>query len=93
MTTRQIFDIAVFEGDGIGPEIMGPCCALLQQACARVSAATDSQILELKLTSLPAGAAAYQSLGQALPDSSVDAARQADAVVREEEDDRRLCAS
>lgn len=81
MTTRQIFDIAVFEGDGIGPEIMGPCCALLQQACARVSAATDSQTLELQLTSLPAGAAAYQSLGKALPDSSVEAARQADAIL------------
>ncbi len=81
MTTRQIFNIAVFEGDGIGPEIMTPCCALLQQACARVSAATSSQMLELKLDPLPAGAAAYQSLGKALPDSSVDAARQAHAIL------------
>ncbi len=81
MQTSQIFTIAVFEGDGIGPEIMGPCCALLQQACARVSAAEGSQTIELKLVPLPAGAAAYQSLGKALPDSSIDAAREADAIL------------
>lgn len=81
MQTNQIFTIAVFEGDGIGPEIMEPCCALLQQACARINAAHDSQTLELKLIPLPAGAAAYQSLGKALPDSSVEAAREADAIL------------
>ncbi len=81
MQINQIFTIAVFEGDGIGPEIMGPCCALLQQACARVSALDDTQTIDLKLVPLPAGAAAYQSLGKALPDSSVDAAREADAIL------------
>lgn len=79
MSTR--FNIAVFEGDGIGPEITQPCCDLMQQACKIVSDANPNQSIELVMNSLPAGAKAYQALGEALPKSSVDAARKADAIL------------
>lgn len=75
------FTIAVFEGDGIGPEITPPCCALMTQACNIVSQAYPDESIELRFTPLPAGAKAYQSLGEALPKSSVEAARKADAIL------------
>ena len=75
------FDIAVFAGDGIGPEVTAPCLELLQAACSKVSASRSDTGIQLVMNNLPAGAAAYQSLGQALPDSSVTAARTADAIL------------
>lgn len=75
------FNIAVFEGDGIGPEITQPCCDLMQQACKIVSVANPNQSIDLVMNSLPAGAKAYLALGEALPKSSVDAARKADAIL------------
>ncbi len=78
MTT---FDIAVFAGDGIGPEVTGPCVELLQAACKKVSALRKDSGVELRMNMLPAGAEAYQTLGQALPDASVTAAREADAIL------------
>ena len=75
------FSIAVFEGDGIGPEITQPCCDLMTQACNYVSAANPTDSIELVMNSLPAGAKAYQTMGEALPKSSVEAARKADAIL------------
>ncbi|NND89301.1 MAG: isocitrate/isopropylmalate dehydrogenase family protein [Granulosicoccus sp.] len=79
MSTDRIFTIAVFEGDGIGPEITAPCCELLQQACHRVS--SGSETVSLLLQPLSAGAATYQATGDALPRASIQAARQADAIL------------
>lgn len=76
-----VFQIAVFEGDGIGPEITEPCCALLQEACRLVTEANPKAGIELQLQPLIAGAAAYLSTGNALPKDSVDAARKADAIL------------
>ena len=81
MQVPQKFNIAVFEGDGIGPEITGPCCELLHQACLRVSERNPTASIELVLHYLPAGASAYKTLGDALPCASVEAARQADAIL------------
>jgi 3-isopropylmalate dehydrogenase len=75
------FNIAVFEGDGIGPEITQPCCELMMQACKIVSDANPDEAIELVMNSLPAGAKAYKAMGEALPKSSVDAARKADAIL------------
>ena len=75
------FTIAVFEGDGIGPEITQPCCDLMTQACKIVSDASPEQSVELLWNPLPAGAKAYQTMGDALPKSSVEAARKADAIL------------
>lgn len=69
------FEIAVFDGDGIGPEIMAPTLELL----GSLSAA--SQDYELQFNSLPAGAALYAATGEALPKSSIDQARAADAIL------------
>lgn len=78
---QSTFSIAVFEGDGIGPEITPPCCDLLQQACRRVTQLDSASGIELTLQMLPAGAVAYRSMGEALPKQSVIAARQADAIL------------
>lgn len=68
-------DIAVFEGDGIGPEIMAPTLDLIERA---LSAQGGRHI---QWTSLPAGASAYKTTGYALPKQSVDTAREADAIL------------
>ncbi|MBB5515092.1 3-isopropylmalate dehydrogenase [Rubricella aquisinus] len=65
--------IAVFDGDGIGPEIMTPTLALLEQV--------TQGIATLDFTHLPAGAGHYRDHGDALPQSSLDAARASDAIL------------
>lgn len=69
------FDIAVFEGDGIGPEIMAPTVAVLQHLAA------GSDAYDLSFTSLPAGAAHYAKTGESLPAVSLDTAGKADAIL------------
>ncbi len=69
------FDIAVFEGDGIGPEIMAPTLRVLNAAAESVDAG------EFSFESVPAGAAHYAETGVALPPDSLTAARRADAVL------------
>ena len=69
--TRAL-SVAVFEGDGIGPEVMAPALALLRRA-----AGPDA----LGFESLPAGAGHYAAHGVSLPDEAVDAARGADAIL------------
>lgn len=81
MSTPTSFAIAVFEGDGIGPEITAPCCDLLVQACAKASEMQPRHACTLDFQYLPAGANTYKETGDALPASSVDAARKADAIL------------
>ena len=69
------FDIAVFSGDGIGPEIMAPTLGILN----RISDAADGY--RLVFTDLPAGAGTYLETGNALPARSLDRAREADAIL------------
>ena len=71
----QTFDIAVFEGDGIGPEIMGPTVELLSNL------AQNSSGYDLRFSVLPAGAAHYAKTGESLPKASLDAAGKADAIL------------
>ncbi len=71
----QEFEVAVFEGDGIGPEITGPTVALLTE----MSNAADSY--SLRFTHAPAGAAHYARYGESLPAESMDAATRADAIL------------
>ncbi|MFK8079712.1 MAG: isocitrate/isopropylmalate dehydrogenase family protein [Granulosicoccus sp.] len=81
MTKSRTFTIAVFEGDGIGPEITAPCCHLLEKACRLANQTYPDQPIELRYDFLPAGAAAYLDCGDALPALSVTAARNADAIL------------
>ncbi|MEX3017575.1 isocitrate/isopropylmalate dehydrogenase family protein [Gymnodinialimonas hymeniacidonis] len=71
----KTFEIAVFQGDGIGPEIMGPTLELLGQM-AQASSAYD-----LSFTDAPAGAAHYAKTGESLPEHSMETARRADAIL------------
>ena len=69
------FDIAVFDGDGIGPEIMNPTISILKALSDR------SNAYDLTFTSLPAGAAHYASTGESLPSESLKKAGNADAIL------------
>ena len=69
------FRIAVLAGDGIGPEVMEPTLAILKMAAGRTGGFT------LSFENLPAGAAHYAATGEALPASSLAAARAADAIL------------
>ncbi|MEM8877564.1 MAG: isocitrate/isopropylmalate family dehydrogenase [Pseudomonadota bacterium] len=69
------FRIAVFDGDGIGPEVMSPTLGLLDQAMQRANAG------KLAYDMLPGGARCYAETGEALPEASIDAARGADAIL------------
>lgn len=64
----------MFDGDGIGPEIMTPTIRLLQSMA-------EAGEYHLVFDHLPAGAAHYAETGDALPRTSLDAARSADAIL------------
>jgi len=72
---RRTFTIAVFEGDGIGPEIMAPTVALLRDL------GRDARSFALAFESVPAGAGHYRETGESLPAASMDTARAADAIL------------
>ncbi|NNL34905.1 MAG: isocitrate/isopropylmalate dehydrogenase family protein [Silicimonas sp.] len=71
----RTFDIAVFHGDGIGPEITGPTLEILGSLSER------SDDYRLDLTDLPAGAGTYRETGTALPGESLERAGAADAIL------------
>lgn len=71
----KTFSIAVFHGDGIGPEIMAPTLEILQ----RISDASTAYTLRFQ--DAPAGAAHYARTGESLPETSMEAARNADAIL------------
>jgi len=68
------FEIAVFNGDGIGPEIMAPTLTLLNKVSEKYS-------FSLNFTHLPAGATHFEKTGVDLPPESVDTARQSHAIL------------
>ncbi len=69
------FQIAVFEGDGIGPEITRPTVNLLRAIAAQHTA------YEFDFRALPAGASHYAKTKESLPAEALDAAAQADAIL------------
>ncbi len=71
----MVYRIAVFEGDGIGPEIMAPTLEVLDTVLAKLGRDL------LDYTMLPAGAAHYKNTGEALPTASIEAARASDAIL------------
>lgn len=72
---KRRFEIAVFEGDGIGPEIMGPTVAILQKL------ADQSPDYDFHFADAPAGAAHYSRTGESLPAASMEIARRSDAIL------------
>ncbi|MFK7836524.1 MAG: isocitrate/isopropylmalate dehydrogenase family protein [Sulfitobacter sp.] len=72
---QKHFEIAVFEGDGIGPEITEPTIRMLSDLSRN---ATD---YHLTFAPAPAGAAHYAQTGHSLPTESLRIARKADAIL------------
>ncbi len=72
---NETFSIAVFHGDGIGPEIMAPTLSILERM------AKSSNSYDLAFTDVPAGAAHYAKSGESLPEASLQIARAADAIL------------
>jgi len=69
------YEIAVFDGDGIGPEITEPTVELLQ----KLTSSTNDY--SLNFTNAPAGAALYAQTGESLPTDSMAVAKRADAIL------------
>ncbi len=69
------FNIAVFNGDGIGPEIMAPTLAILNHL------AKQSANYDLTFSLLPAGAKHYLETRESLPAQSLAGAKAADAIL------------
>ncbi|SFK67336.1 isocitrate/isopropylmalate dehydrogenase family protein [Shimia haliotis] len=69
------YEIAVFAGDGIGPEITDPTVKILNDLSAKSSG------YSLNFTAAPAGAAHYAETGESLPAASMETARNADAIL------------
>ncbi|MEM9212286.1 MAG: isocitrate/isopropylmalate family dehydrogenase [Pseudomonadota bacterium] len=67
--------IAVFEGDGIGPEIMAPTLSVLD------ALSNAASYYSLTFRTVPAGAAHYAETGESLPDTSLAVARESDAIL------------
>jgi len=67
--------IAVFPGDGIGPEVTAPGMALAEAAVA----ACDGEALVWQ--TLAGGADSYRSTGEAMPAASLETAAGADAIL------------
>jgi 3-isopropylmalate dehydrogenase len=69
------FHIAVFAGDGIGPEVISPCLTLLDELASRTGG------FRLRFESFEAGAETYRRTGNALPDGTLRDAESADAIL------------
>ena len=72
---KPTFHIAVIPGDGIGPEVIREAERALRRAALVVGG------FELKLQAYPAGAATYLQTGCALPETTIQGAREADAIL------------
>lgn len=71
----ESFNIAVFNGDGIGPEIMAPTVDILKKL------ATTNGNYGFEFCYAEAGARHYAETGEALPSVSLKMARDADAIL------------
>ncbi len=69
------YQIAVLPGDGIGTEIMSVCIDLLNYLVSKNNG------LALDFAKLPAGAECYRQTNAALPAATLNAARNADAIL------------
>ncbi|MGJ3244187.1 MAG: 3-isopropylmalate dehydrogenase [Opitutales bacterium] len=68
------YRIAVLPGDGIGPEVMQVALQVLEQAAALDGFALETQTADV-------GGIAIDRQGSALPDTSLEACKQADAIL------------
>ena len=71
----KTFRIAVVEGDGIGPEVIASALEVL------AAAETTVRGFALDFRSAPAGAGTYLKQGEALPETTLEICRSADAIL------------
>ena len=71
MNTKKIL---VTPGDGIGPEVTKQAIQVLNNIAPRFG-------LQLELTEKPVGGAAYDLTGTPIPDETLEAAKNSDAVL------------
>ncbi len=69
------YRIAVVAGDGIGPEVIARATDILNQASRSVSG------FSLDFLDAPAGACTYREQGVALPETTLETCRSADAIL------------
>ena len=74
MTTERSINLAVIAGDGIGPEIITEAQRVLQRACELDSILVDSTDYKL-------GAEHWLKTGETLPESTMEALKQHDAIL------------
>ena len=74
MTTERSINLAVIAGDGIGPEIITEAQRVLQRACEFDSIRVDSTDYKL-------GAEHWLKTGETLPESTMEALKQHDAIL------------
>ena len=72
---KKHYEIAVFSGDGIGPEITDPTVKILGLL------ADSAACYGLDFTDTPAGAELYAATGVSFPDESLTVAKRADAIL------------
>ncbi len=70
----QEFNITVLPGDGIGPEVIREAVKILKIVEAKKN-------LKLNLSEAPVGGAGYEAAGHPLPEDTLKAAQEADAVL------------
>ena len=71
---NKTFKFTVLPGDGIGPEVMESALLVLEKAC-------EGKGITLSYTHHDVGGAAIDNHGVALPESTLEASRQADAIL------------
>ncbi len=71
----KTLNVAVVEGDGIGPEIVAEALRVLK-------AAAEKHKISLEFTNAPAGGVAYKKFGTTLPPESLENCRKADIVIK-----------
>jgi 3-isopropylmalate dehydrogenase len=71
---KEKFKIALLPGDGIGPEVVQEAVKILKILESRLD-------IVLEMNSVPVGGAGYEATGHPLPEASLTAAQNADAVL------------
>ncbi len=74
LNMKKEFNITVFPGDGIGPEVVQEALKILKIIEAKLE-------LKISVSEAPVGGAGYEATGHPLPDASLELARNADAVL------------
>lgn len=73
--SKQTYNVVVLPGDGIGPEVVEQATRVLKLVSEKSSS------FSINLKSYDFGGAAIDSTGQPLPDDTLEACKNADAIL------------